>query len=216
MVEAFLFDLDGTLVDSADQIAFCVNDSRIDLGYPPADLRTIRSKIGLPAEELFQDLELNSEEVNNLIGKFRSKLSEQIQINNDLFPGVFDLLTHLGFMNLKIGVATSKPQSIALEVVAASDLKNLVHHVQGLENFPAKPDPRVIRECMYHLNVSTAIMVGDRIEDIMASNRAGCISIGVAQGSHSIDQLNQAGAHFTYESILQLSLNLDEILCMAP
>ena len=215
MVEAFLFDLDGTLVDSANQITFCVNDSRVDLGYAPADPRTIWSKIGLPAEELFQDLGLNSEEVKNLVSKFRLKLSEQIQINNVLFPGVIDLLTHLGFMNFKIGIATSKPQNIALEVVAASDLKNLVHHVQGIENFPAKPDPRVIQECMYHLNVSSAIMIGDRIEDIMASNSAGCISIGVAQGSHSIDELNQAGAHFTYESISHLSLNLDEILCTA-
>lgn len=198
--KVFIFDLDGTLIDSKYQITECVNEARQYFGFFSADPDELFSKIGLPVESLFADLELSGSAMKEIVNYFRVKLSETISINNKVFPGVLDFLSSARELGIGIGVATSKPNDLAKKVVANSALAELIDYVQGLDNFPGKPDPEVIIRVMHNLPSSSYFMFGDRIEDIEAAKSAKINGVGIAQGFHSEADLSKAGAIKTYSS----------------
>lgn len=86
-------------------------------------------------------------------------------------------------------------------VIENSEVNDLVNFVQGTDNFPAKPDPEVIKRCISVLKCNNPIMNGDRIEDIQAATVAGISSVGIAQSAHSEDLLSKAGAICTFKNI---------------
>ena len=194
----FIFDLDGTLVDSVQQITNAINSARVEGGYSTLDGLLASSLIGLPATELVADLNLINSESEKLIIRFRELLLDAIQISNHVFPGVLDFLNESRERGILLGVATSKPDHIAQKVVENSELNGYFFHVQGTENFPGKPNPEVIKRVLEASGSNTAIMFGDRVEDIFAASAAGIGCVGIAQGPHSKEQLDAAGAFRTY------------------
>jgi len=205
-----IFDLDGTLIDSFEQILQCCKKVRKRLKMPYMTDSDIKALIGLPAVNLFcDDPGIKVEEAVQL---FRSELKIEICSGNKLFPGVETLLNKLRAKDINIAIATSKPHELALLVVKNSRLDELVDYVQGIDGFPAKPDPAVINRCQDALPAKKFSMIGDRIEDIVAGQKAGCYSIGIAQGFSGETDFQKVGAHETFLSIEELSNNLDLVL----
>jgi phosphoglycolate phosphatase len=201
---AYIFDLDGTLFDSEAQIYNAVNKIRDAAGYSQLDRNIVATLIGLPAQELFQDLYLDKNTEDLLINNFRSELKVLIQESNLMFEGAASFIEKVKKLGYKIGVATSKPTNLAELVVTNSPIKNWVDHIQGTDGFLPKPEPFVIQRCMSQLDVSFGVMFGDRIEDIEAANRAGISSVGIAQTKHSAVELNQAGATIVFSSFIEV------------
>jgi phosphoglycolate phosphatase len=201
---AYIFDLDGTLFDSEAQIYNAVNKIRDAAGYSQLDRNIAATLIGLPAQELFQDLYLDKNTEDLLINNFRSELKVLIQESNLMFEGAASFIEKVKKLGYKIGVATSKPTNLAELVVTNSPIKNWVDHIQGTDGFLPKPEPFVIQRCMSQLDVSFGVMFGDRIEDIEAANRAGISSVGIAQTKHSAVELNQAGATIVFSSFIEV------------
>ncbi len=212
---AFIFDLDGTLFDSSAQIyrALCV--TRIEQGMPSISFNEVSKLIGLRAEELFATIDLNQKELSEAVSLFRNNLETEIGQENLTYPESKSLLSQVNGLGFAVGVATSKPVRLAKLVVENSDLNNHVRHIQGTDGFPPKPNPEVVIRCMSALGVACGFMVGDRVEDVVAGNSAGLLSIGVAQSNFSEEELRLAGAFETFGSIAELNGSLKSLIARA-
>lgn len=206
---AWIFDLDGTLVDSVSQIGYSINLARNDFGYKELPAERIEELVGLPIQYFLSDLPLDDYKIDLMIIHFRKILEMEVNKENTVFPGVEQLLTRLQTKGLKLAVATSKPTYLARLVVENSPLSNLFDVIRGTDGFPAKPDPTCILMAMEELGTSNAIMVGDRVEDILAAQAAGIDSIGIAHSFHNSQDLMSAGALHTFESFMDFA-NSDE------
>ena len=199
-----VFDLDGTLIDSHDQIEAALNEARVELGYGTSPSGQIFQKLGQPVSDLFFDLQLNPIQQEQLISRFRSYLNKEIEQVNICYPDVIGLIEFIRFNEARIAIATSKQTLMARKVVEHSLLNGLINHVQGTDGFRPKPDPKVIKMCLDRFPGSRAIMIGDRTEDISAAKNAGIPSIGIAQSAHSTSELERAGAAYSFRNITEL------------
>jgi phosphoglycolate phosphatase len=199
-IKAFLFDLDGTLVDSANQIFEAVELTRSELRFDAAPAKFIHSKIGLPAKDLFQDLNLQESELSKAVELFRSHLSKIRLSESDLYVGVPQILRFLHEKGFKLGVATNKPTVLAVQSLLDTGIHDFFDFIVGAENHPPKPDPTIILKCLEFLLIEPhqATMVGDRVEDILAAKAAKVIAIGIAQGTHDEEDFLTKGADSTF------------------
>jgi phosphoglycolate phosphatase len=210
----FIFDLDGTLVDSEKQIQNCLDKARVILGYGSSPIDQIRMRLGLPIKDLVSDLDLKASELAELVALFRSYLILEIEKENVVYEGVADFLKELKMFGYSVAIATSKPTYLAKLVIQNSTLTPLVDHVQGTEGFPHKPAPDVILRCMSALNIDRAIMFGDRKEDMQAAINSGILGIGIAQSIHSTSDLISAGATFVFDKFADVNGELNSFLGM--
>ena len=210
-LKAVIFDLDGTLVDSSEQIHASVNYSRVLNGFTELSHTRVKEILGLPAENLFRDLELLEEEIQELLFIFRERLADLILIENKVFPGVVETLKQLKVQGFLIGVATSKPGALTKLVIENSQLEQYVDYFQGTDGFTPKPSPEVIFKTIEGLGAKKSVMIGDRMEDILAAVAAGIPSVGIAQSAHTEKQLISSGASLAYPSMIKLSKSIGEI-----
>ena len=206
----WIFDLDGTLVDSVGQIGYSINRARNDFGYEDLPSEKIMELVGLPIQNFLSDLPICNYEIDSLISYFREILKYEIERENVVFPGVELLLSELHKDGYKLAIATSKPTYLAKLVVKNSCLNKFIDLIQGTDGFPAKPDPTCLLMVMESLGVGEAIMVGDRVEDILAARAAGIDSIGIANSFHDTQALKFAGAVHVFDSFLDFA-NSNEI-----
>lgn len=196
-----IFDLDGTLVDSVAQIGAVLNASRASLGYSQLPMSFYLDSIGLPLDLLISDLDISVADRLALVRYFRSNLTKTIKReDNPLFEGVVEGLTFLHENGIKLAIATSKPSEIAKLVYENSQLKQFPMHVQGTDEFPAKPHPDVIKLVLSNFPEYKAVMVGDREEDMVAAHRAHIPGIGIAASGHSQETLRSKGVIVTFQS----------------
>ena len=201
--QVVLFDLDGTLVDSVEQISRTLNQARSDFGFSPQPQSFYENLVGLPVSELLSDLTVSSEILDELVAHFRKLLVLDIQRGSVvIFPGVIELFQLLESRRIDLAVATSKPTAIAQEVIRCSNLSQFVIHVQGTDSFLPKPDPEVILRVLAKFDGKPSFMVGDRTEDVMAAKRAGIAGVGIAASAHSEEELKNAGAKATFKSFM--------------
>jgi phosphoglycolate phosphatase len=201
----WIFDLDGTLVDSVGQIKYSINRARNDFGYEDLPTEKIEEMVGLPVQNFLSDLPLDNDEIDLLIYYFREILKGEIDRENIVFPGVEQMLSKLHKDGYKLAIATSKPTYLAELVVRNSCLNQWIDLIQGTDGFPAKPDPTCLLLAMEALGASKAIMVGDRVEDILAAQAAGIDSIGIAHSFHNTKLLKSAGAVHAFDSFLDFA-----------
>lgn len=207
----FIFDLDGTLVDSEKQIFDSVNSVRLANGFSALDYRICSALIGLPAEELFKDLGRDQECLKKLVKDFREILGTAILSGNKLFPGVLDFLTLSKARRIDLGIATNKPTNLAMKVVENSELSNFNFKVVGTGKLMPKPNPDTLLSCIESSTAEKFFMFGDRIEDMVAACNAKVIPVGISQSVHSLHLLKESGAEYVFESFEEALSNIDEL-----
>jgi len=124
-----------------------------------------------------------------------------------LFPGVEETMRALKASGFHLAVATTKMTFMAVRVCEAFNLIFLLDHIQGTDDFPAKPAPDVILRACEAIGVSPsqAVMVGDTIGDISAAAAAGCLPLGVSYGIGAADDLRNAGAKTVFDGMMELA-----------
>lgn len=203
----FIFDLDGTLFDSHDQIIRAANETLAANSLSEIDPMQAVGLFGLRARKLFS-LEAGEDDshTERLVLEFRVRLTKEIGIRNELFEGAESFVKLLKSNGALIGIATSKPTWLARLVVKNSSLADSIDWIQGTDGFPPKPDPEVILRCIEALDgPETVFMLGDHIVDMLAARAAGVTGIGVSQGSHSSDELLTSGAKFVFRNFSELT-----------
>lgn len=201
-----VFDLDGTLVDSADQIYRAFNSACEELSIQKLEKVEVASRIGLPAKELFSHLPLTQESLQLAISTFRKHLYRQELQESDLFADVMNFLELLTKNGLQLAVATNKPETLAKKALSDCGIIRYFETIVGADPLPPKPNPALLSTCQNFLGAlaSQTVMVGDRIEDVEAAKLAGMRSYGVAQGTHTNEALLASGATEVFSSISEM------------
>ena len=199
-----IFDLDGTLIDSASDISEAANFARMSYGYTIANPDYLSTKIGLPAKFLFEDLQLTEPEIKLLTLKFRDRLSQSIESGSRLFPGVLSFLKRSKEIGFHLSVATNKPNDLGNKVTFNSELRDLIDFTIGIGSEEPKPAPDMLIKCMNTFGTKDAIMFGDRVEDIRAAQAANAIAVGISQSTHSPSLLLESGALHVFANFSEL------------
>jgi HAD superfamily hydrolase (TIGR01509 family) len=179
----YLFDVDGTLLDSAEDICGAVRDTLA--GSPQASVSEdfLRGYIGLHLVDLYQDLfpDYSPAQLDNLVETYRRIYPQRKHRSTRVYPGVTETLAALGGRK---STATTKRTWMVEEVLAQFGLAQYFDHLQGTDGFPAKPAPDVIFTALAALGArpEECLLVGDAPSDIQAGRRAGVTTCAVRYG----------------------------------
>lgn len=185
---AIVFDLDGTLVDSFDDISAAFRRSFHVVGCEPPSAEAVRSLIGKPLRDMYAPW-VAEEAIEALVAEYRRDYSERCAESTRPFPGVVELLEALRADGRALAVATTKTTWMARTVMGRLGLEQHVDHVQGTDGFPHKPAPDVIEHALANVGRPGAWMIGDAVSDIVAGRAAGLRTCAVTWGVHSEDDL---------------------------
>lgn len=183
--DAVLWDLDGTLVDSAADIAAAVDVALAAHALRPLGEEAVRRHIGSGAAHL---LSACAEEAGGafsaeLLESFSVAYRANVAVHTRLYPGIADLLSALHALGVPQAVVTNKPIGITLRLLDVLDIRDFFGAVYGGESLPTrKPDPMMVYAAMADLGVSRAVLIGDGPHDVNAAARAGIDMVGVSWG----------------------------------
>lgn len=189
-IQAIVFDLDGTLLDSAPDIGHSLNLMLADLGRPPLDLTIVKSLMGEGTMELCR---LALEETGGVDGDdvypyVKAFIQHYRKIKPDpsqIYPHTRETLEMLVSRGIKVGLCTNKAESATNNILKQLDLARYFGFVAGGDTFPVhKPDPAHITGVLDALQAANAasVFVGDGPRDVVASFRAGIPCIVVTHG----------------------------------
>jgi phosphoglycolate phosphatase len=168
----YLFDVDGTLVDSAADICGTIQQVLQASGRRDVSDELLRRYIGRHLIELFTDLEIPAASIDQMVTDYRALYTAGGHVNTSVYPGVSEMLKNLGGLK---STATTKGTPTTKVILEKFDLIKYFNHVQGTDGFPHKPDPDVILKSLEILEVSPTecLMIGDAPSDMEAGRRAG-------------------------------------------
>ena len=193
-----LFDLDGTLTDSQEGIFRCFRHAFEKLGTEIPDDATMRSFLGPPLTESFRRVLGDGDKAAEGVKIYRERYSTVGLFENRPYDGIAELLSSLQEQGYILGVATSKPEPFSRRILEKFGLIGYFETVTGCGLDGSLDTKReVIEETLRRLGVkdkSEAIMVGDRMHDIIGAREAGLECIGAGWGFGEISELEGYGA----------------------
>ncbi|HKP26907.1 MAG TPA: phosphoglycolate phosphatase [Dongiaceae bacterium] len=183
-----VFDLDGTLVDSAPDIAAAVNALFAELELPEVELALIRRMIGDGAPVLLERALRHvgaPHKATDLMPRFNVHYGENAARLTTLYPAVVETLTHLRGLGCRLGVCTNKPIGPTHAVLAALGLGPLMEAVVGGDSLPQrKPAPEPLLDVIQALDGTpeSAVLIGDSAVDLACAEAAGVPAIIIPSG----------------------------------
>jgi phosphoglycolate phosphatase len=188
---AIIFDLDGTLVDSAEDMRAALNVLLNDLGMRSIPAGEIKAMIGDGVLKLVERGLVAVKGDPALAPALLPRFLEIYQANpatlTRCYPGVIATLESLRLADLRMAVVTNKPVAATKAILRELALARFFPVVVGGDSLPKrKPDPAPLLEAarQLQLNVDELLMVGDNIHDVEAAHAAGMRSIAVSYGYH--------------------------------
>jgi len=179
----YLFDIDGTLLDSAEDICGAIQQVLAATDCPPVTFEYLKSFIGRHLIDLFSDVfpHATASDIDGLIQQYRTTYLARCHRRTRVYPGVNAALAALGGRK---GTATTKGTPTTRAVLEQFGLLPYFHHVQGTDGFPCKPAPDVIFTCLSALGArpEDCLFVGDSAADMEAGRRAGVRTCAVRYG----------------------------------
>jgi len=194
-----LLDLDGTLTDSGPGITRCIVHALERLGHPAPAPARLREWIGPPLADSFRSFFGAGHEhlVPQAIAAYQERFSMVGMFENEVYPGIPELLAQLRRRGYRLRVVTSKPTVFSERIVRHFDLAEHFAGVHGAELDGTRGEKRELIARVLEterIPARAAVMVGDRSHDIVGARTNGVPSIGVLWGYGTIDELRQAGA----------------------
>ena len=187
----FIFDLDGTLVDTAPDFKNSLNYMLTEMNETTVELEEIRNLVGYGARELIKRTAIskginhNDQKINEMLRIFLLHYTHNIDDDSVLFENVKNVLQFLKNMDIKLSVCTNKMESLSKLLLKKLGVLNLFDYVIGGDTFKkSKPDPYPLIQTCELLNIpqSKAVMVGDSITDLKSGHAAGMPVVLVEYG----------------------------------
>ena len=214
---SFLFDLDGTLVDSVYQHVLAWREALEREGIELSVWR-IHRRIGMSGGLFVQGLLRETgrpldpavlERLQRGHAEAYARLRPQVRP----LPGARDLLAHLTGAGVPWAIATSGRLESAGPAIASLGVPEGVPVVTRDQVSRAKPDPDLFLAAAERLGVDIAdsVVVGDSVWDLLAARRARALGVGLLSGGYGADELERAGAYRVYEDPADLLRHLDEV-----
>jgi N-acetyl-D-muramate 6-phosphate phosphatase len=185
---AVLFDLDGTLIDSAPDLAGAANDMRVARGLSPLPYAQLRPMVGSGARGMVGrafDVAPGDAEFESLRDEFLSRYEERMAHETRVFESMAPVLEHLQSRGMPWGIVTNKATRFSEPLVAAMGLQERAATlVCGDTTAHAKPHPAPLIEAARRMGLAAAdcIYVGDDLRDVQAGRAAGMATVAAAWG----------------------------------
>ena len=207
MIKHVLFDFDGTVYDTAEGITKSIRWALNKRGMD-AELRELRKFVGPPLAEKFMEVYgFQEKDALEMVRVFRERYAPVGIFESAPFPGIKELLTTLKAAGLVTGVATSKPQNMAEQLIERSGLTDCFDIVVGSFIGPNNDKKwEILTRAMEGLGASreNTVLVGDTKYDVAGAKICGIPCIGVRWGYASPGELEEAGADIIVDSMKEL------------
>ncbi len=199
--KACIFDLDGTILDTLQDLANSVNYALREKGYPCRSVEEVRSFVGNGIPMLIKravpdgTAATDSEEV---LSVFKKHYSQHLNDNTKPYDGIKEILHTINENGVKTAVVTNKAHDAANELTNHF-FGNLIDITIGQKDgVPTKPDPSSLNCVLEELNISNtdAVFIGDSDVDVKTAHNGGLKCIGVTWGFRNRENLLSAGADF--------------------
>ena len=201
----YLFDVDGTLVDSAADICGAVSTVLAGTAKPDVPFAFLKRYIGRHLIDLFGDLfpDASPEQVEELIQQYRKAYPARDHAGTTAFPHVRDVLSALPGRK---STATTKGTPTTRLVLDRFGMLPFFDHVQGTDGFPAKPAPDVLFKSieLFGARPEDCLFVGDAAPDMEAGRRAGVKTCGVLYGYGNREEMARWEPDYWIEDIREL------------
>lgn len=201
----YLFDVDGTLLDSAADICGAVREALATAGVTAVEESYLRSFIGYHLHDMFFELfpHYTKEDADALLATYRRIYLARGHKSTRPYSGVGEMLAALPGLK---STATTKSSDTARAVLTQFGLVNHFHHVQGTDGFPSKPEPDVILRSLERFGVppEECLLVGDAPPDMEAGRRAGVRTCAVSWGYGDPEAMRALSPDFWISSPAEL------------
>ena len=181
-----VFDLDGTLLDTAPGVVKAVEYTIKKIGHPPLSNETILKFIGPPIKDsLMKYCNLTELLAAEATAIFRNRYSTVDLYQADPYEGVFDMLKKIKNDGSKIGVATYKREDYAIKLLEQKGIAVYCQSIKGADEHGIKSKQDILEDCIRALHTDKpqdAVLVGDTIHDAEGALHAGTFFIGVTYG----------------------------------
>lgn len=212
MYNYILFDLDGTLTDPKLGITSSVQYALRALGIEEPSLDRLEPFIGPPLADSFREFySLNEEQIVTAIARYRERFNNQGIYENEIYPGIADMLAVLKAGGKKLSIASSKPTQFVERILDYFDIRIYFDVIVGsnMDGTRSKKE-EVVEEALRQMlpagmtpaeKKAAVAMVGDRRFDIEGAKEHGITSVGVSFGYAQEGELAQAGADFIVDTV---------------
>ena len=204
--DVILFDLDGTLTDSSPGIINSIIYALKRYNITVEDTATLKKFLGPPLHESFKEFYgFDEDKSMEAVSFYREYFSTKGLLENQVYDGIPNLLEELKNNGKKLILATSKPQKFTDRIMEYFDLAKYFEFIAG-SNMDGTRSKKadVIEYALQQCNIidkSKAVMVGDRMHDIIGAKAVGMDSIGVEYGYGDYEELNAAGATYIVKTV---------------
>jgi len=201
----YIFDVDGTLLDSARDICAAIGQVLTKAGAPAVTFDYLKGYVGFHFAALFADLfpGHTPEQMDEWIREYRAIYLGRCHAATTVYPGVLEALALLGGRK---GTATTKGTPTTNAVLEQFGLRRYFDHVQGTDGFPYKPAPDVIIKTMEALGAKRdeCLMVGDSAADMEAGRAAGIKTCAVLYGYGKPEEMARHSPDYWIDDLRQL------------
>lgn len=218
MYKACIFDLDGTLTDTLESLAYSVNETMKEMGMPQITTEQCREFVGNGAKVLIEKtLKASGDEK---LTRFDEAYDMYLRIFDKCctyrvkpYPGIPEMLKELKARGLKLGVLSNKPDRQAVHVVEEIFGKNVFDHIQGQKDgVPRKPDPTAVLSIAaeFGTDPSETLYIGDSEVDGATGKAAHMDTLLVTWGFRSRDVLEAAEPYRIVDSTDEILITIKE------
>jgi len=215
-IRGIVFDLDGTLADTFEDIASCVNHVRCLLGLPPLSLADVKRHVGKGVKNLIQKTTdiTDQNHVEQLCLVFKQYYLEHLLDSTRLYEGVVQGLDLLYSKAVSMAVLSNKPEDATKKIVEGLGIARFFKAIFGGDSFEKqKPARESLLGSLKVLNVdaSQALMVGDSLVDVETALNAGTRCVVVTTGLLEDMESIKESVLFVAENILEVSNRLESM-----
>lgn len=209
MMTGILWDLDGTLLDTLQDLTDALNYALEQFGYPKRTLQEVRSFVGNGTRRLIVLSVPEGGDVDGVLELYRRYYDAHCQVKTKAYKGILEALAELG-KKYPMAVVSNKPDSAA-KTLCAQYFPGIFALGESA-GCPRKPAPDMVLKAMETIGVSHCIYVGDSEVDVLTAKNAGVPVLSVLWGFRDREAIEAAGGRHFCENPAQLTEKLEELI----
>ena len=204
-----LWDLDGTLLDTLEDLTDATNYALAQFGHPPRTIGEIRSFVGNGALRQMEQAVPAGADAEKVLAVYKPYYNAHCQIKTRPYDGVMAALAELG-KNYPMAIVSNKPDA-AVKALCADYFPGIYARGEAA-GCPRKPAPDMVWQTMAEIGVDSCVYVGDSEVDVLTAKNAGVSCLSVLWGFRDRSELEAAGGAFFCETPGELVEKIEEII----
>ena len=209
MKTGILFDLDGTLLDTLEDLADSVNHTLEQFGYPVRTREEVRRFVGNGARRLIEQAAPTGGDVDAVLAAFQQYYREHCQIKTKPYDGILEALEVLG-QTYPMAIVSNKPDA-AVKTLCAQYFSGIYARGESVD-CPRKPAPDMVLKAMETIGVERCIYVGDSEVDVLTAQNAGVPCLSVLWGFRDREEMEAVGGTHFCKNPAELPAAIKEML----